>query len=160
MDTSPSGVPKLPQAIFDGSVALFRSAGGGALADAMRNVAKGAPPNRPPAALRSIERMGVDRYWSRIRAKLGAMDSEAFARLGVVLHEQTSVEPRLAEIKCQTLVIVGEQDAVFLEPAALLAASIPNANLVTVKDAAHSPQIENGAAWLAAIEDHLTRARS
>ena len=57
-------------------------------------------------------------------------------------------------------VIVGEEDAGFTQPSEELAAAIAGAALVRIPDAAHSPQIENPAAWLAAVADHLRRARA
>ena len=103
--------------------------------------------------------MGSEKYWARMRAKLLAMDPEAFAALGPALGEQAGVVERLGEIACPTLVLVGADDAPFLEPSAQLRDGIPDARLVTIPDAAHSPQLENPTAWLAAVTEHLERVR-
>ena len=46
-----------------------------------------------------------------------------------------------------------------LAPSSELAAGIPGARLVRIANAAHSPQIENPSAWMAAIGAHLAWAR-
>jgi 3-oxoadipate enol-lactonase len=64
----------------------------------------------------------------------------------------------LPHIKAPTLVIVGEEDAA--TPPAMaerLAASIPGAELVVIKGAAHLPNIEQPEAFNAAIGDFLRR---
>jgi len=103
--------------------------------------------------------MGTARYWERIRAKIEAMDPEAFATLGPLLASHEGVEGRLAEISCPTTVVVGAEDTAFLAPSRELEAGIRGARRVEIPDAAHSPQIENTELWLAAIRDHLARAR-
>ena len=64
----------------------------------------------------------------------------------------------LPHIKAPTLVIVGEEDTA--TPPAMaerLAASIPGAELVAIKRAAHLPNIEQPDAFNAAIGDFLRR---
>lgn len=117
-------------------------------------------PDRPPASRRLEERMGSESFWERHRRRIGAMDPEAFATLGLLLIDQEPVTHRLAEIGCATLVLAGEEDDNFRAPSSELVAGIPGARLVTIPDAAHQPQLENPAAWIAAIRDHLERARS
>jgi pimeloyl-ACP methyl ester carboxylesterase len=41
-----------------------------------------------------------------------------------------------------------------------MARAIPGARHVVIDDAAHSPQLENPDAWLAAVLAHLERARA
>jgi 3-oxoadipate enol-lactonase len=66
--------------------------------------------------------------------------------------------PRLGEIKVPTLVICGEQDA-GTPPAMAQAihAGIPGAELVMLKDAAHLSNMEQPAAFLAAVEKFYAR---
>ena len=57
---------------------------------------------------------------------------------------------------CPTLVIVGEEDAHV--PRAVMpdiADAMPDARLVVIPDAGHSPQFENPPAWFAALEEFL-----
>jgi pimeloyl-ACP methyl ester carboxylesterase len=117
-------------------------------------------PNRPPALVRAIERLGPALHWARIEAKMRAMDPVAFGTLGAALTEAPGLAQRLAEIRCPTTVIVGAEDKPFLAPARVLAEGIPGARHVVIEGGAHSPQLENPDAWLAAVEEHLARARA
>ncbi|HWL44873.1 MAG TPA: alpha/beta fold hydrolase [Ilumatobacter sp.] len=86
------------------------------------------------------------------------MDPVAFVALGDALltHDDGLLE-RLATVTVPTTVIVGEHDAGLRQGADDLAATIPEATLVVIPDAAHSPQVENRTAWLNAIHTHLSR---
>jgi len=114
----------------------------------------------PEPAQRAALEMGTDRYWNRLRTKLEAMDPLAFDALLDEIMNQQGVTNRLGEIRCPTLVMVGDQDTAFRKPSRRMADQIPNAELVVLKDAHHSPQIETPAQWLSAIAKHLERARS
>jgi pimeloyl-ACP methyl ester carboxylesterase len=158
MDTAAGPIASGVRKIFEIGGKIAREQGMAALFAAMRAQMTG-DPDRPAAARRAEETMGATRYWERIRAKIEAMDPEAFATLGPLLADHDGVEGRLAEIRCPTTVMVGAQDTAFLAPARELEAGIPGARRVEIPDAAHSPQIENTELWLAAIRDHLARAR-
>lgn len=158
MDTAPHAMAGLPRSVFEGGAALGRSAGMAQLAAVMRGRLE-ADPQRPPASRRCEEQMGSE-FWQRIDWKLANMDPEAFGALGTALVEQESIADRLGEIAAPTLVIVGEEDRPFLEPAVQLARAIPRATRVTIRNAAHSPQLENPTAWLAAVREHLMRVRA
>jgi len=157
MDTAPGPIAhQAPRIEIGGKIA--REQGMAALFAAMRAQAS-TDPNRPLAARRAEEAMGPARYWERIRAKIEAMDPEAFATLGPLLVDHEGVEDRLGEIRCPTTVLVGAEDTAFLAPSRALEAGIAGARRVEIPGAAHSPQIENTGPWLAAIRDHLARAR-
>ena len=158
MDTAPGPIAAQPRRIFEIGGKIAREQGMAALFAAMRAQAAN-DPNRPLAARRAEEAMGPARYWERVRAKIEAMDPEAFATLGPLLTDHEGVEDRLGEIRCPTTVVVGAEDAAFLAPSRALEAGIAGARLVEIPGAAHSPQIENTEPWLAAIRDHLARAR-
>ena len=158
MDTAARPVQLFPRAVWPAALAFVAQRGLAALGERMREGAR-ANPNRPPAQLRSEQEMGSERYWARIRAKLDALDPAAFAALLPAMAEQESLLPRLHELRCPCLVIVGEQDVPFLGPSAELARGIAGAELVVVPDAAHSPQLESPDAWRAAVLAHLARAR-
>jgi len=68
--------------------------------------------------------------------------------------------PRLGEVRCPTLVMVGDEDKPFLEAAIVMERGIPGARRVVIPAAGHSPQLEAPRAWREAIEAHLRRARS
>jgi pimeloyl-ACP methyl ester carboxylesterase len=158
MDTAPGPIAAQPRKIFEIGGKIAREQGMAALFAAMRTQAS-SDPNRPLAARRAEETMGPARYWERVRAKIEAMDPEAFATLGPLLADHEGVEDRLGEIRCPTTVVVGAEDAAFLAPSRALEAGIAGARLVEIPGAAHSPQIENAGPWLVAIRDHLARAR-
>jgi 3-oxoadipate enol-lactonase len=64
---------------------------------------------------------------------------------------------RLGEIRARTLVIAGAEDvATSPEDAALIAERIPGARLVVLDGAAHLANVEQPAAFTAAVLDHLT----
>jgi 2-succinyl-6-hydroxy-2,4-cyclohexadiene-1-carboxylate synthase len=157
MDTSPRPMAlPIPEPARAALGALVRSQGVAALLPGMRQ----RPPDLlPPSARRNIEEMGEEAFWERVRRKLEAMDPVAWESLLRVLGEHTPASDRLAEIRCPALVMVGAEDLPFLEPADELARGIPGAERVTIPDAAHSPQLENPAAWSAAIRAHLERIR-
>jgi pimeloyl-ACP methyl ester carboxylesterase len=158
MDTAARPVQALPRRVMEAASALVRSAGMEALAKAMRDNAD-KDPSRPQAARRCEREMGPDLFWERVRVKLLSMDPEAFVTLGAALREHEGVVDRLGEIRCPTLVIVGEEDVAFLEPSDELERGIPGARRVTIADAAHSPQLENGDAWFESVRRHLERVR-
>jgi pimeloyl-ACP methyl ester carboxylesterase len=158
MDTAPGPIGGASRPLLELGGKIAREQGMAALFAAMREQAT-ADPERPAAARRAEETMGSQRYWGRVRAKIEAMDPEAFATLGQQLTHHESVEDRLAEVRCPTTVLVGSEDTDFLAPSLRFEAGIPGATRVEIPDAAHSPQIENPEPWLAAIRDHLARAR-
>jgi pimeloyl-ACP methyl ester carboxylesterase len=159
MDSSAQAMTKLmPMRLRDSLATLILAEGVGALGPRMR--AASASGVRPPSAKRAEERMGSDLFWSRIQAKLDAMDPVAWDALSRVLAGHASLLDRLNEIRVPTLVLVGAEDTALLDAAEDLARGVPGARLEVIPDAAHSPQLENPSAWLGAVRDHLARARS
>jgi pimeloyl-ACP methyl ester carboxylesterase len=95
----------------------------------------------------------------RLCTKLEQMDPVAFVALGEELLSYPSRLDQLATVDIPTTVVVGENDNGLRPAADELAATVPGAVLVVVPGAAHSPQDENRAAWLDAIENHLSRSQ-
>ncbi len=158
MDTSPRPVRQEMRPVFEAGAKLAREAGMGALFEVLRQQA--AEDAERAASMRHLVRaLGEEAVWQRMRAKLEAMDPEAFAALGLLLTDHDDLEERLAEIRVPTLVLVGADDEPFLEPAETLARAITGAHHTVIPDAAHSPQLANTPAWLEAVLDHLERAR-
>jgi pimeloyl-ACP methyl ester carboxylesterase len=157
MDTSARPMPlPISEPIRVALAKLVREQGAAALLPSMRQ--------RPatdlaPSALRTIEQMGPEVFWERIRRKLEAMDPVAWDQLLRVLGEHEPATARLGEIRCPTLVLVGAEDKPFLEPADELERGIRGAARATIEGAAHSPQLENPPAWSDAIRAHLARVR-
>jgi pimeloyl-ACP methyl ester carboxylesterase len=157
MDTAARAPDDMPRASFAAAGAIARADGMATLAALLRARAADEPDR--PAAERRLEAAWGEVFWERRWRRLTAMDPEAFAVLTLELVDQTPLTARLGELRCPTTVVVGEEDTGFLRPSEELAAAIGGAELVRIPDAAHSPQIENPAAWLAAIEGHLRRVR-
>ncbi|MGZ8764789.1 MAG: alpha/beta fold hydrolase [Acidimicrobiia bacterium] len=99
----------------------------------------------------------ADAQRARMKTKLGQMDPVAFAELGEELLTYPSILEQLAGLGIPTTVLVGANDHGLRAAADDLAATIPDAELVVIPDAAHSPQEENRHAWLAAVEQHFAR---
>ena len=53
---------------------------------------------------------------------------------------------------CRCSILVGAQDKPFVIASHAMAEAIPGAQLVVIPDAGHSPQFENPAAWIAALD--------
>jgi len=158
MDTAARAPDRMPRAPFAAAGAIARSDGMATLANLLRARA-GDEPDRP-AAERRLEREWGEMFWERRHKRLTAMDPNAFNGFVLELVDQAPLTARLGEIRCPTTVIVGAEDVGFLTPSAELVAGIRGARLVTIPDAAHSPQIENPTAWFAAVREHLARARA
>jgi len=156
MDTSSAPPPAGRREIMDAGGKLALAAGMGALFNVMKSAGMG---DRPPSMLRVEAAVGPEAYWARIQRKIEAMDPHAFANFVGALHDHDPVTDRLGEIRCPTTVIVGVEDLPFVGASRVMAEKIPDADLVEIEDAAHSPQVENTARWLEAVSAHLARAR-
>ncbi len=156
MDTAAAAAGSVAREGMRAAAGLVGARGMRGLFEAMR---KGASARWPDSVKRTVQEMGEDRYWERIERKLEAMDPQAFVQLSEELTDQRPVLERLGEITCPTLVLVGEDDTPFREPSEAMTGALPDARLVVVPDAAHSPQFENRGAWLEAVHAHLARAR-
>jgi len=112
-----------------------------------------ADPTRTEADRRLEAEWGTERYWDWRRERFIGVDPHAVAPMTRQLVEHPSLLERLAAVRCPTLVMVGEHDTPFLEPARELAAAIPGARHVIIPDAGHQPQIEAPTAWLHALDN-------
>lgn len=157
MNTTPRGLDDVDRESFARAWAIARSAGMATLQRALQSHLA-SDPDRAPSDQRCEAEWG-ERYWLHHQRRFHSMDPEAYARLGPAMLDPVPVTDRLGEIDLPTLVIVGAEDAPFLAAADLLEQGIPGAVRVTLPDAAHHPQRENSAGWLAAVSDHLARAR-
>ena len=83
----------------------------------------------------------------KLRACSGAM----YAAMAIELLEEHDRLDDLTTVTVPTLVLVGEEDAKFLGPSERMAEAIPDARLVVLADAGHSPQFENPTAWEEAV---------
>jgi pimeloyl-ACP methyl ester carboxylesterase len=157
MDTAARAPDGLPRALLELAGRIALEVGTERLLEIMR---ERAPAETRSEADRRLEAAWGKGYWSEWRCpNFRALDPVAYGAFGAAILDQASLGPRLAEIDCPTLVLVGAGDASFLLPADELARGIPDARRVDIADAAHQPQFENPRAWLAAIREHLARVR-
>jgi 3-oxoadipate enol-lactonase len=92
---------------------------------------------------------------AEIRAMLVATPAEGYAACCGVIERMDQV-PELGEIRAATLVIAAEDDpATPPEHSALIASTVPGAQLAVVKDARHLATIEQPAAMTELILGHL-----
>lgn len=149
MDTAGEAMTGVPASMLDATVATGRAEGMAAVAATMRRLAAQMGGPVP------VDEVTLD----RLEQKLTQMDVEAFAALGRQLGDFPSMLDRLgAELAVPVTVIVGEHDTGLRPAADALHAAIPGSELVVIPAAAHSPQVENRAAWLDAVRAHLARA--
>ena len=160
MDTSAQPIRMRFSESTRASIASFAQAQGmAALAQRTREMMTANPAAVPPSARRALERMGEEVFWQRIVRKHEAMDPVAWDALSAEMGRLESALERLGEIRCPTTILVGAEDAPFLAPSDEMEKRISGARRVTIPDAAHSPQLENPAAWLDAVRRHLAWAR-
>jgi pimeloyl-ACP methyl ester carboxylesterase len=100
------------------------------------------------------ERPGYVEYCAR---KWAQITPASYAGLLLAMVHQDDQLAEMASIVCPTLVLVGEEDTHFVPAAHAMATTIPDARLVVVPDAGHSPQFENPEAYFHAVADFLTQ---
>jgi len=159
MDTSARCPDGLPRQLIELAGRIALEAGTQRLVEVMH--ARAADPNADRTdADRRLEARWGEEYWSAWRyPNFRAMDPVAYGALGTAMLDQESLVLRLGEIRVPTTVIFGSGDTSFLEPAAELLRGIPGARRAEIPDAAHQPQLENPAAWIEAIREHLAQVR-
>ena len=93
---------------------------------------------------------------SDVRAMIITNDPEGIRRAILRLRDRPDATPALHRIAVPTLVLVGAEDAITpRDVAAGLAAAIPGASLHVVPAAGHLPNLENPAAFAAALAPFL-----
>ena len=70
---------------------------------------------------------------------------------------QPSLWKDLGRVRAPTLLLAGEQDAVFRTLAVRMGAALPDARVEAVPDAGHATHLENPAAWAAAVQRAAAR---
>jgi pimeloyl-ACP methyl ester carboxylesterase len=153
MDTHHGPVDDLDAEILELGIELARTEG----LEVIRDVVKmGRDPMASPAHARMCAE--VPGYEDWCDAKFLASAPLMFAAMLRQFHETPDRLADLARIECPTLVVVGELDAPFLAPSLAMAEVIPDARLVVIPGAGHSPQFEGTEAWRAAVDEFLGAA--
>lgn len=90
----------------------------------------------------------------------GSMDPYAFRALGrsLISTELPSLVPRLGELTMPVTVLAGSLDQPLVERAPEIAGAIPDAELVVIDGAYHSPQLTHPEEWRDALRAHVSRA--
>jgi pimeloyl-ACP methyl ester carboxylesterase len=151
MDTSPGPVPGLDAEMIDLGVQIANEEG----MDELKRVMDAFSPLDTPAYQRTLtERPGYREFGD---AKWAALSRAMWVTMSIEIRDQPDQLTDLATVHCPTLVLVGVEDEPFRRVSSEMAATIPGAELVVIPGAGHSPQFENGAAWLEALSAFLAR---
>ncbi|HMF04702.1 MAG TPA: alpha/beta hydrolase [Acidimicrobiia bacterium] len=149
MDTSPGPIPGLDPELAELGAGIMLDQGKGVLKPLLDE----AGTLESPAHLRLLaERPEMVEYEERNWQTLSPMMWATMLREIVHQPDQLAL---LAGVRSPTLVIVGEQDTPFLGGSRAMAGVVPGAELVVVRDAGHSPQLENPRPWFDALERFL-----
>ena len=154
MDTSPGPVPGLDGEMMDLGVQIANEQG----MDELKRVMDAFTPLDTAAYQRTLaERPGYKEFGDR---KWAALSREMWVTMSLEIRDQPDQLADLAAVHCPTLVIVGVEDEPFRRVSEQMSTTIAGAELVVVPDAGHSPQFENGSAWLDAMQQFLERVGS
>ena len=149
MDTSPGPLASLDSEIIDLGVQIAKEQG----MDELKRVMDAFEPLGTPAYDRLLaERPGYREFGD---AKWAALSGAMYTQMMVEIRDQPDQLAELAELACPTLVMVGVEDEPFLDGSRAMAHTIPGAELMVIPGAGHSPQFENGSAWLEALRSFL-----
>jgi len=146
------GAVDVPPALVAAGVDAARTFGTALIADMTALQTEPGPLDSDAHARVCAERPG---YADRGPASTRASCAAAFAGLLVELAERPSRLAELGTLQIPTLVMVGEQDAPFLEASVAMAETIPGAQLVVLVGAGHSPQFEAPEQWWSELTGFL-----
>ncbi len=149
MDTSHGPLYVDPDLVELG-VGVARDEGIDAVADVM--AASSGPLDNPAYQRKVAEDPAYAEYGDRnLRASSPAM----FAAMLAGIPQQADQLEALASLTVPVLVIVGEEDAPFLDDSSRMAEAIPSARLAVIPGGGHSPQFEATEAWWDALSGFL-----
>src|SRR5690348_1228804 len=149
MDTSPGPIPGFDPSLMEIAATTALEQGKDALKALldMANVLD-TPAHQRTVVERASYQAFMDRKWDDLSPIM-------WAALARALAYQSDDFDAMRSLTCPVLVIVGEQDAPFVDVSKALAGAIETATLVVIPDAGHSPQFENPPAWLDALTHFL-----
>lgn len=157
MDTGHGPVEGFDPELVEAANAIVRSQGVDALADLMAEMDS---PLDSAAHKQLLEtRPGFvefeDRKFRATAPSLYAAMAPALINAADRLDQLRNLPPSLP-----VLVTVGDQDRAFIGPSERMAKAIPDASLVVIPDAGHSPHFENPDPWWDALSTFLARVGS
>jgi len=151
MDTSAGPVPGFDPALMDIAVDVALDQGKAALKELLDF---GGALDSPAYQKLLKQRAGFqeleDRKWAGVSEIMWGTLAHELA------HQNDELPLFAASLRAPLLILVGEQDTPFLAASRLMADAIPDAQLVVIPAAGHSPQTENAAAWIAALTGFLS----
>jgi pimeloyl-ACP methyl ester carboxylesterase len=150
MDTSPGPIPGFDAELIEVAVTVALEQGKTEL-KALLDMAQTLD---TPAHQRLLaERPGYqefnDRKWDALSERMWV------ALVRAIAYQQDDLDA-MRSLECPVLVIVGEQDKPLVKPSRAMADAIPGATLAVIRDAGHSPQFENPAAWFDVLSRFLS----
>jgi pimeloyl-ACP methyl ester carboxylesterase len=152
MDTGHGPVENLDPALVEAAVSIVRTQGIDVLADLLAD--RDSPLDTPAHRRLLTEKPGYaefeDRKFRSTSPSLYAPLAASFVHSRDRLDELGALPDALP-----TLVVVGEEDGPFIGPSERMAEAIPDASLVVIPNAGHSPQFENPDAWWGALSGFL-----
>ncbi len=149
MDTSPGPVPGLDRDLVDLAAGIAIEQG----KDVLKPLLDDAAALETPSYQRLLlERPGYQEF---VDYKWAALSSVMWGTMAREITHQPDQLALLGDVRCATLVLVGEQDEPFLPGSKTMAATIPGARLAVIPDAGHSPQFENAPRWFAELDEFL-----
>ena len=149
MNTSPGAPPGLDAGMIDLGVEIANAQG----MDELKRVMDAfSPLNTPAYKQMLLERPGYQEFGD---AKWETLSRAMYTKMLVEIRDQPDQLAEFAEVACPTLVLVGAEDELFLGVSHAMAGTIVGAELVVIENAGHSPQFENGPAWLDALREFL-----
>jgi len=150
MDTSAAPIPGFEPDLMDAAadVALTRGK------DELKELLDSANVLNSPAYERVLaERAGYQEFQDKKWADCSAVMWGTMAKaLG---HQSDDLAALAAAINVPMMILVGEQDKPFVKASKQMKNAIPDAQLVVIPDAGHSPQFENPDAWIDAMTSFL-----
>lgn len=155
MDTSAAPIPGFEPELMDAAadVALTRGK------DELKELLDSANVLNSPAYERVLaERAGYQEFQDKKWADCSPVMWGTMAKaLG---HQSDDLAALAAAINVPMMILVGEQDKPFVKASKQMKNAIPDAQLVVIPDAGHSPQFENSDAWIDAVASFLATVPS
>jgi len=91
--------------------------------------------------------------------KFLASSVHMWCAMALAMHSPADRLDSLVVLTMPTLVMVGDEDLRFIGPSERMAEVIPNAELVVIPDAGHSPQFDHPEAWTSSLLEFLGTAQ-
>ena len=149
MDTSHGPLEALDGDLLEMGAQIALTDGMGTLKEILD---AGSPLDNPAYQRLLAERPGYQEFQDR---KFAALHPVMWATMARAIRDQGDDLEHLRALDVPALVLVGEVDLPFLDHSRRMAEAIPDAVLVVVPGAGHSPQFEAPDAWAGAMAEFL-----